>query len=117
MNSQSAHCTAAGRKPATPYLRHLCAGIAVALLAASLSACSDSPADKRPAFVRTAIVRPQERQTSVTLTGSSSGCSTPEYEFWAFGPGGSWTVPTFGGFSGLASAVITPLSFAVCTSV
>ncbi len=69
MDSHSARCAAAGRKPATPYLRHLCAGIAVALMAAPLSACNDTPADKPPAFVLTAIVQPRDRQTSITLTG------------------------------------------------
>src|SRR6266496_1119667 len=69
MDSHSARCAAAGRKPATPYLRHLCAGIAVALMAAPLSACNDTPADKPPAFVLTAIVQPRDPQTSITLTG------------------------------------------------
>ena len=52
-------------------LRHVRAGLALALLAAALSACNDDIAGstQRPAFVRTEIVRPRVRQTSVTLTG------------------------------------------------
>jgi membrane fusion protein, multidrug efflux system len=69
MYSHSTRGGAAGRKPATPPLRRLRAGIAAALMAISLSACNDGPPHRPPAFVRTAIVRAQERQTSVTLTG------------------------------------------------
>ena len=52
-------------------LRHVGAGLALALLAPALSACNDDIAGstQRPAFVRTEIVRPRVRQTSVTLTG------------------------------------------------
>ena len=52
-------------------LRHVGAGLAVALLAPALSACKDHTAvsTQRPSFVRTEIVRPQVRQASVTLTG------------------------------------------------
>jgi hypothetical protein len=28
----------------------------------------------------------------VTLTATSAGCGTPEYEFWKLPPGGSWTI-------------------------
>ena len=52
-------------------LRRVGAGLALVLLAPALSACNDDIAGstQRPAFVRTAIVRPRVRQTSVTLTG------------------------------------------------
>jgi membrane fusion protein, multidrug efflux system len=52
-------------------LRRVGAGLALVLLAPALSACNDdlAGATQRPAFVRTEIVRPQVRQTSVTLTG------------------------------------------------
>ena len=45
--------------------------IAISLLTTLLSACDDDSAGsvKHPAFVRTEIVRPRVRQTSVTLTG------------------------------------------------
>ncbi len=36
---------------------------------------------------------PQSPGTSVTLTGSSTGCSTPEYRFWLLAPGAAtWVV-------------------------
>ncbi len=52
-------------------LRHVGAGLALALLAPALSACNDDAAGstQRPAFVRTEIVQPRVRQMSVTLTG------------------------------------------------
>jgi membrane fusion protein, multidrug efflux system len=53
-------------------LSHLSAALAVALLAAALSACNDPSATtsiKRATFVRTEIVRPGVRQASVTITG------------------------------------------------
>ena len=52
-------------------LRRMGAGLALVLLAPALSACNDDIAGstQRPAFVRTEIVRPRVRQTSVTLTG------------------------------------------------
>ena len=52
-------------------LRRVGAGLALMLLAPALSACNDDIAGstQRPAFVRTEIVRPRVRQTSVTLTG------------------------------------------------
>ena len=52
-------------------LRRVGAGLALVLLAPALSACNDDIAGltQRPAFVRTEIVRPRVRQTSVTLTG------------------------------------------------
>jgi membrane fusion protein, multidrug efflux system len=52
-------------------LRRVGAGLALVLLAPALSACVDDIAGstQRPAFVRTEIVRPRVRQTSVTLTG------------------------------------------------
>ncbi len=52
-------------------LKRVSAGLALALLAPALSACHDDSAGstQRPAFVRTEIVRPRVRQTSVTITG------------------------------------------------
>src|SRR4029077_1768557 len=52
-------------------LKRAGAGLALAFLAPALSACHDDSAGstQHPAFVRTAIVRPRVRQTSVTLTG------------------------------------------------
>ena len=52
-------------------LKRASVGLALALLAPALSGCNDDSAGstQRPAFVRTEIVRPRVRQTSVTLTG------------------------------------------------
>ena len=62
----------AGRKAGKPILKGLCAALAVALLAAPLSACNDGSATavQRATFVRTEIVQPRARQGSVTLTGA-----------------------------------------------
>jgi membrane fusion protein, multidrug efflux system len=51
--------------------RKACAGLAVALVASSLSACDKQAAGSagQAAFVRTEIVRPQARQGSVSQTG------------------------------------------------
>ncbi|WP_035724671.1 efflux RND transporter periplasmic adaptor subunit [Bradyrhizobium sp. ARR65] len=51
--------------------RPMSAALALALLAAPLAACSDGAATpaKRAAFVHTEIVRSQDQQASVTLTG------------------------------------------------
>lgn len=35
---------------------------------------------------------PQAPGTTVTLSGTASGCTNPTYEFWIQPPGGSWTV-------------------------
>jgi RND family efflux transporter MFP subunit len=71
MNRHFPHCADAVRKAGAPCLRRLSATLAAALLAAPLSACDDRSAVslKRATFVRTEIVRPRDRQTSVTLTG------------------------------------------------
>ena len=52
-------------------LRHMNAALAVALLATPLGACNDHSTNpvERAAFVRTEIVRPQDGQASLTLTG------------------------------------------------
>jgi membrane fusion protein, multidrug efflux system len=52
-------------------LKRASAGLALAFLAPALSACHDDStgSTQHPAFVRTEIVRPRVRQTSVTLTG------------------------------------------------
>ena len=34
---------------------------------------------------------PQSRGARVTFAASSSGCSSPQYQFWLLAPGGSWT--------------------------
>jgi RND family efflux transporter MFP subunit len=70
MNRHSPHCADARRKVSAG-LMHLGATLAIALLAAPLGACNDGPATsiKPGAFVRTEIVQPRDRQTSVTLTG------------------------------------------------
>jgi membrane fusion protein, multidrug efflux system len=64
-------CIDAGQSATKPLPSHLSAALAVALLAATLSGCNErSPTLVTHAkFVRTEIVRPQERQTSVTQTG------------------------------------------------
>jgi RND family efflux transporter MFP subunit len=71
MERRSPPCIDAGQKASTRILRHLSAALAVALLAAALSACNDRSATPvtRAAFVRTEIVQPRDRQASVTLTG------------------------------------------------
>jgi len=35
---------------------------------------------------------PQTTGVSVTLSGSATGCPTPQYEFWVQPPGGAWSV-------------------------
>src|SRR5687767_13105228 len=71
MDRHAPHHPDVSRKPGTPVLKGLCASLAVALLAAPLSACNDGSATavQRPTFVRTEIVQPRARQGSVTLTG------------------------------------------------
>src|SRR5512135_149783 len=71
MNHHFPRCADAVRKAGTPGLRRLNAALAVALLAGPFSACNDRSASsiKRAVFVRTEIVQPRDRQTSVTLTG------------------------------------------------
>jgi membrane fusion protein, multidrug efflux system len=71
MERRSPPCIDAGQKASNRILRHLSAALAVALLAAALSACNDRSATPvtRAAFVRTEIVQPRDRQASVTLTG------------------------------------------------
>ncbi len=71
MNRHLPRCADSVRRAGTPRLRHISATLAVALLAAPLSACNDRSATsiKRAAFVRSEIVRPHDRQSSVTLTG------------------------------------------------
>jgi hypothetical protein len=38
------------------------------------------------------VAPPQTVGTAVTFTASSTGCTSPQYEFWLLAPGGSWTV-------------------------
>jgi RND family efflux transporter MFP subunit len=45
------------------------ATLAAVLLAGALSACHDAPSASRALYVRTEVVRPSDRHTSVTLTG------------------------------------------------
>jgi hypothetical protein len=43
---------------------------------------------------------PQAPGTTITLTASSTGCSSPTYEFWLLPPGGAWTIERgYGGAS------------------
>ena len=35
---------------------------------------------------------PQPPGTSVTFSATSTGCSSPQYQFWLLPPGGSWTI-------------------------
>jgi hypothetical protein len=35
---------------------------------------------------------PQARGTTIAITASASGCTSPRYEFWTLAPGGSWTI-------------------------
>jgi hypothetical protein len=49
------------------------------------TACASVTASASPAS-------PQLPGTSVTFTGSASGCPNPRYQFWTLAPGGSWTI-------------------------
>lgn len=71
MTEQATHCAAAARTAGTPRPKRLSAALALALMAPMLSGCNDrSAAAAKPAtFVRTEIVQPSDRQTSITLTG------------------------------------------------
>jgi RND family efflux transporter MFP subunit len=71
MNRPSPHCAASGRKAGSPRLTGLGATLAIALLAALLGGCDNGSGSsiKPEAFVRTEIVRPHDRQASVTQTG------------------------------------------------
>lgn len=42
------------------------------------------------ATLAAAPASPQAAGTSITLTATSTGCATPEYQFWVLPPGGSW---------------------------
>ena len=70
MSHHSLRYPDAGRQARKPVQKGLHAALAVALLATPLSACNDrsAPVD-RATFVRTEIVRPQDGQASLTLTG------------------------------------------------
>jgi membrane fusion protein, multidrug efflux system len=72
MDHHSPRYPDAGRRASKPILKGLCAALAVALLAAPLSACNDGSTTviQRATFVRTEIVQPHARQGSVTLTGA-----------------------------------------------
>ena len=62
MDHHSVGCSDRGRKASKPILNGLCATLAVALLAAPLSACNDGSATAVPhaMFVRTEVVRAGE---------------------------------------------------------
>jgi membrane fusion protein, multidrug efflux system len=64
-------CLGCGQKAGHRILRHPTRAIAVALLGVGLSACNNHSTTSagHAIFVRTEIVRPRDRQTSVTLTG------------------------------------------------
>ncbi len=59
------------------------AAIAIPVLMTLLSACNDNSASsvKRAAFVRTEILQPSDRQTSVTLTGAIQARSSADLSF------------------------------------
>src|SRR5216683_2996605 len=38
------------------------------------------------------LAPPQTSGATVTFTASSSGCGSPQYQFWLLAPGGTWTV-------------------------
>ncbi len=38
------------------------------------------------------VASPQVQGTKVTFSAASTGCSSPQYQFWLVGPGGSWTI-------------------------
>ena len=41
---------------------------------------------------------PQTAGTSITLTGTATGCPNPQYEFWVQPPGGAWSIlQSYGG--------------------
>ena len=70
MNHHAPHYPDAAGKVSKSILKGVCAALAIALAATSLSGCNDfsAPGD-RAAFVRTEIVQPQDGQASITLTG------------------------------------------------
>jgi hypothetical protein len=39
-----------------------------------------------------APLSPQPAGTTVTITGATSGCPNPRYQFWILAPGGGWTI-------------------------
>jgi RND family efflux transporter MFP subunit len=71
MSQEASNRADAVRATAKQHPRYLSAALAVALLAPTLSGCNDrtAAAAKPAALVRTEIVQPSDRQTSITLTG------------------------------------------------
>ncbi|MDX6255951.1 MAG: hypothetical protein QOJ11_2285, partial [Frankiales bacterium] len=59
--------------------------IAVTTYTLSVSGCQN-------AGLSPSLPSPQPPGTSVTFTASSTGCSSPQYQFWILPPGGSWTI-------------------------
>src|ERR1700688_2276964 len=59
----------AGRKDGRRHPGRPIAALAGALLAGALGACHDATPASRALYVRTEVVRPSDRRTSVTLTG------------------------------------------------
>jgi RND family efflux transporter MFP subunit len=59
----------AGRKDGKRHPSRPIAALAAALLAGALGACHDATPASRALYVRTEVVRPSDRRTSVTLTG------------------------------------------------
>jgi len=64
-------CLIAARTEARRHLRRPVAAFAAALLAGALGACHgpSSPSASRALYVRTEVMRPSDRQTSIALTG------------------------------------------------
>ncbi len=70
MIQQASNRPDTARAVLTPRMKCLSAALGVALMAATLGGCDDhAAATKAAPFVRTEIVKPSDRQTSITLTG------------------------------------------------
>lgn len=71
MIQQASNRADAGRAVLIPPMKYLSAALGVALMASALGGCDDRAAvETKPApFVRTEIVKPSDRRTSITLTG------------------------------------------------
>jgi RND family efflux transporter MFP subunit len=83
MKHHSPLCVNAGQKASKPILSLLSTALAIALLAAPLSACNDRSTTpvEHAAFVRTEVVQPRDGQASVTLTGEVQARFRPDLSF------------------------------------
>jgi hypothetical protein len=50
------------------------------------------PLDCASAGLAPDLAPPRAAGATITFTASSTGCTTPQYQFWLLAPGGSWTV-------------------------